>query len=303
MVRVSLRLLAACEPPEGSGFSSPYTIPLAGHDLIAPVGEGGGFAVDESYVEDWTDGDEGHVVVAVDGEVEADGTASGVLRANLRVWNGQSAAFTMQCDTGDVRFSATPAPTSRISRDAPVPRVAGIESSGSELVAFTADGRPRIIGVDGAGEPARQPFWDGGAASRRDVGVLAAAGSGAWSYGQPGASGFGVVRTDLETGAQTTVAKQVLAFGSGNDQLFALTLADEQVRLERLDPATGATLVSVPAEGGRAGGRRDARLGGAPSGSVDPRLRPGNARADGRAPRHPGRLRPRGGEGRSVVVG
>lgn len=249
---VSLRLLAECDPPVGSGYTSPYGIPLEGHDLTARVGEGGRFAIDESYVEEWTDGDEAHVVVAIEGEAEADGTATGVLRAKLRVWNGQSDAFTMACDTGDVHWSATPADTSLISRDVPVPGVVGVESTGSELVAFTADGRPLTVGVDGAGEPVGAPFWDGEEVGLgRYVGVLAAAGTGAWSYGQPGATGFGVVRTDLATGAQTTVAKVVLAFGSEGGDLFALTLAEEQVHLERVDPVTGATLVSVPTEGGR----------------------------------------------------
>ena len=248
---VRLRLLADCEPPSGSGFTSPYEIPLAGHDLTARIGQGGGFAIDESYVEEWTDGDEAHVVVTVDGEVESDGTASGVLQADLRVWNGQSSAFTMRCDTGGVRWSATPAQTRRISRDVPVPGVVGIESSAGDLVAFTADGRPLTIGAGGAGEPVGAPLWDPGTAVDRYVGVLAAAGSGAWTYGQPGAGGFGFVRTDLVTGDRTTVAKQVLASASEDGALFFSTVRDEQVHLERVDPVTGDTLVSVPTEGGR----------------------------------------------------
>lgn len=48
--------------------------------MTASLREDGRFVIEESYVEEWTDGDEAHVVVEVDGKVEVDGTANGVLR-------------------------------------------------------------------------------------------------------------------------------------------------------------------------------------------------------------------------------
>ncbi len=249
---VSLRLKAECEPPATTGYTSPYGIPLEGHELTASLREDGRFVIEESYIEEWTDGDEAHVVVEVDGKVEVDGTANGVLRAGLRVWNGQNAAFDMECVTGDVDWSAVPADMSRLGRDVAVPGVIGVEPAGTGVVAFIADGRPVVIGPDGAGEPVGEPFSDAEEMGFADyVGALAVVDGAVWSHGRPDPQGAGIVRTDLATGAQVSVAKHVLAFAYDSGELFALTLVEEQVRLERMDPVTGATLASVPAEGGR----------------------------------------------------
>lgn len=84
---VRLRLPADCrrdDRPEG-----PEPTSLERHPLTADVAADGSFSLDESYVEDGTDGDEEHVDVRVAGRFADDGTAAGTFEVTGRWWDGQ----------------------------------------------------------------------------------------------------------------------------------------------------------------------------------------------------------------------
>ena len=136
---VSLRFPAVCGRHDRSDGG--VAVSLHRHRLETGVDDDGGFAVDETYVEDGTDGDEEHVEVRIDGDFSGDGTASGTLEVTSRWWNGQSQDFSADCETGTVAWTADRPPVEGDDLVVPIERPTSLAPAGADLVARLPIGR------------------------------------------------------------------------------------------------------------------------------------------------------------------
>ncbi len=265
--QMKVRLSAHCEPRGGKYYISPYPIPLEDHEFTAPVGRKGELSLERSYVEEGTDADEAHVTVRVEGDITADGSAKGVARARMRMYNGQAGDFDMSCDTGELSWSAEPVPAPPVVSSLAIEGILGLETSGPDVWASTRDGDVVRIDREGASEAQRV------APGSRDSAHLAFVNGGLWTTTRQNRAFLApiglsilteaIVRTDLVTGEQTIVpppgrtivkepTKRLWSLEAHNGRLWALS-SDEHGLLERLDPRTGEQdeAVELSGRGGR----------------------------------------------------
>jgi hypothetical protein len=265
--QMRVRLSAHCEPRGASYYRGPYAIPLEDQEFTAPVGRKGELSLERSYVEEGTDADEAHVTVQVEGDIAADGSAKGVARARMRMYNGQAGYFDMSCDTGELSWSAEPVPEPPVVSSLAIEGVRGLETSGPDVWASTRD--DDVVRIDHAGASEAQRVSPGST----DSSHLAFVNGGLWTstrHNKAFLAPLGMfiltealVRTDLVTGEQTIIpppgktivkepTKRLSSLEAHNGRLWALS-SDEHGLLERLDPRTGEQDEAV--ELSRRGGR------------------------------------------------
>ena len=261
---VSLRFPAVCGRHDRSDGG--VAVSLHRHRLETGVDDDGGFAVDETYVEDGTDGDEEHVEVRIDGDFSGDGTASGTLEVTSRSWNGQSQDFGADCETGTVAWTANRPPVQGDDLVVPIERPTSLSPAGADLVARLPTGE--VVRIDAAtGEarhldgttpagpvttpadpnvpttvvagaaPAAAPIW---------LDNLAVTADGVWTVDP--ATGA-VSRFELADGSRTATIDQPLdSMAAGPDVLWTVSTNPFRTgyALDKRDPVTGAVLVSSP---------------------------------------------------------
>lgn len=265
---VSLRFPANCgddDRREGTAVS------LHRRRFEAEVDGDGSFSVDESYVEEGTDGDEEHVEVRIDGRFADDGAATGTLEASVRWWNGQGQSFSDPCATGSVAWTADRPPVEGhnvvvASADEISLATAGddlVAASGSELMRVdAATGEARHVGLGGpAGsattadpnDPNAPPtVVAGGAAPAAPIWLqqLAVVADGVWMVDPASRV---VSRFELADGARTaTITDPLDHMAAGPDALWTVStnIWASGYALDRRDPVTGAVLMSTPVERG-----------------------------------------------------
>lgn len=267
---VSLRFPAVCGRDDQLGED--IAVSLHRHRFETGVDGDGSFTVDEAYVEDGTDGDEEHVEVRIEGDFSGDGTATGTLEVTSRWWNGQSADFSADCETGIVAWTADRPPVE--SNDMVVPTAVPMSlapagpdllvSSGSgEVVridADTGDARrldgsapagsttteadpnvPTTVATGAAAASAVAPIW------LKNLAVVA---DGVWTVDP--ATGA-VSRFELADGARTaTIGHPLDSMAAGPDALWTVSTNPFRTSyaLDKRDPATGDVLASTPVERG-----------------------------------------------------
>jgi hypothetical protein len=271
--RVRLRMAVDCEV-EGQADAPPEerlgAVSLEHHPLETEVGGDGRFTVDESYVEEHTDGDEEHVDVRIEGAFAPDGTASGTIEVLSRGWNGQEEDFAPDCETGTVEWSADEPPRAE-DGDVAVPVAAELTAAdGDDLVAVTPAGA--VARVTPAGDarhldgtalssPPASTAPPGGGATPP---VTAIAPDGAWAFSGLAVADGGLWRTDPATGvlsrteladgrrtATTGVAVETVAAGEGGLWTLWNDEAAATYRLQHRHPVTGQVLASAPVTMGR----------------------------------------------------
>lgn len=291
---VSLRFPANCGRDDQTREGR--TVSLHRHRFEAEVDGDGSFSIDETYVEDGTDGDEEHVEVRIDGEFADDGTADGTLDATSRWWNGQGNDFGPDCETGTVAWTADMAPVEGDDLVVPTSGPTSLVPAGSDVLASSesgaavridaATGEARLLDGTTPGGPAptevdpnapttvvgpatasAAPIW------LREMAVVA---DGVWMVDP--ATGA-VSRFELADGTRTaTIAEPLDDIAAGPDALW--TVSTNAFRtgyaLDKRDPVTGAVLASTPVERGAiAAGPTDvwyadSTLAGGRLGPVDP---------------------------------
>ncbi len=207
------------------------------------------------------------MTVRVEGDITADGSAKGVARARMRMYNGQAGDFDMSCDTGELSWSAEPVPAPPVVSSLAIEGILGLETSGPDVWASTRDGDVVRIDREGASEAQRV------APGSRDSAHLAFVNGGLWTTTRQNRAFLApiglsilteaIVRTDLVTGEQTIVpppgrtivkepTKRLWSLEAHNGRLWALS-SDEHGLLERLDPRTGEQdeAVELSGRGGR----------------------------------------------------
>jgi hypothetical protein len=259
---ISLRLPADCGPPDESG--DPGATSLHRHPVALDPGDiddDGSFRIEESYIEEGTDGDEEHVEVVVEGRFAADATAAGTVEASTRWWDGQASGFGAPCVTGPVDWTAAERPAPR--SDVAVPVGADTElavPAGDDLLTVLETGE--VLRVDVAGEarrldgsaPAPAPPEGAGpevvttagvGLGLRDVAVVA---DGAWMPVPDG-----IARHELADGRITArVAGPLAGMAAGPDALWTVSTNgwDQTLTLQRRDPVTGTVVASAPVGAG-----------------------------------------------------
>lgn len=269
---VRLRFPAVCGRDDGPGDGA--VVSLHRHPFVVPIDRDGGIAVDESYVEDGTDGDEEHVDVRIDGAIVPDGTASGTLEVTSRWWNGQSEAFGADCVTGVVHWSADGPPVEGDNlvvplADPSVPTAAGADllarlGTGALVRIVAGTGEVRPLGGSAPAVPGSGPGRTDGsapptvAAGPVGPGVapswmtnLAVAGDGVWAV-DPATGALS--RFELAGGGPTASVDAPLddvAAAPGALWTVSTNVLRSGYALDRRDPVTGAVEATVPVERGR----------------------------------------------------
>ncbi len=268
---VSLRFPVVCGRDDRPGEGS--VVSLHRHRLETGVDGDGGFTVDESYVEDGTDGDEEHVEVRIDGDFAEDGTATGTLEVTARWWNGEGEEFSADCESGTVAWTADRPPAEGDDVVAPMATPMALAAAGPDLLAGSGSGEvvridadtgevrrldgsapagpatteadpnvPPVAVAGGSAAPATEaPIW---------LGNLAVVADGVWMV--DAATGL-VSRFELADGARTaTIAQPIDSIAAGPDALWTVSTNafHSGYALDKRDPTTGAVLASTPAERG-----------------------------------------------------
>lgn len=143
---VSLRFPAVCGRDERPGED--IAVSLHRHRLETGVDGDGSFTAHETYVEDGTDGDEEHVEVRIEGEFSGDGTASGTLDVTSRWWNGQSADFSADCESGIVAWTADRVPVEGNDMVVPTAVPMSLAPAGPDLLVSSGPGEVVRIDAD-----------------------------------------------------------------------------------------------------------------------------------------------------------
>jgi hypothetical protein len=299
---VRLRFPADCRPgdSEDSGDDSGLLQPIAleRHPFTTEVDDDGGFAVDEEYVEEGTDGDEDHVEVRIEGRFAADGTARGTLEATNRWYNGELGDFAGTCTTGPVTWTADRPPTASDHQVVALPEPLSMGAAGADLVVRTGAGE--LLRIDARGEARRldgeaptaptQPETDPNAPSTVMVApAVGAPGPGRLPPRRMTVVAGGVWTPDPATGTlrryaldggrpTASIDQPVTEMVATADALW--TVSTNSFRnawsLDRRDPTTGAVEASAPVrQGGVTAGTRsvwyaDGSLAGGRLSRVDP---------------------------------
>lgn len=267
---VRLRFPAYCGSDDGPDDRS--SISLHERRFETGVDADGGFAVEEAYVRDGTDGDEEHVEVRIEGDFADDGTATGTLEATSRGWNGQAEEFSADCETGVVAWTADRAPVEGDNVVVPVANPASTTPAGPDLLAAAESGE--VVRIDAATGEARRldgsaPAGPATTGADPNVPPTAVAGGAAASTVAPGwlrelavvADGVWMVdpatgavgRFELADGARTATIDQPLdVMAAGPEALWTVSTdpSRSSYALDKRDPTTGAVLASTPVERG-----------------------------------------------------
>ena len=271
---VSLRFPAECRSDDRPGED--LSVSLHRHRFETGVDGDGSFTVDEAYVEEGTDGDEEHVEVRIDGDFAEDGTATGTLELTSRGWNGQSEAFSADCESGVVAWTADRAPVEGDNMVVPLANPVSLAPAGPDLVVSSESGE--VVRIDAATGEARHLDGSapaGPAAADADPNVPSTVVAG----GTPGAAAAPAVapmwlqnlavvadgvwmvdpatgavsRFELADGARTATIDQPLdSMAAGPDALWTVSTNPFRTSyaLDRRDPATGTVLASAPVQRG-----------------------------------------------------
>jgi hypothetical protein len=265
---VQLRFPAFCG---GDGPDDGTVVWVHHHLFVVPVDGDGRFAVDESYVQSGTDGDEDHVDVRIAGAFAPDRTAAGTLEVTLHPYSGERDEFGTDCESGVVRWEADGPPVEGDPLVVPVATPSEPTAAGADLLARVGGGElVRIVAATGeiqplAGTPAAAPGAGSDGSAPPTVAVepgglgaapssmtdFAVVGEGVWAVDP--ASGV-LSRFDLLGGGPTATVRGLLDdVAAGPDALWTVSTnwARDTHTLERRDPVTGTVVASVPVERGQ----------------------------------------------------
>jgi hypothetical protein len=249
---IRLHLPVDCrERATGGGV---LAIPLERRTWVARVGDDGRFSINRRFVENGGDGDEDRVSVRIAGRVDGSGDVRGTASARWQSYNGQLGAPRFTCSSGTVRWSAAAPTRDTVAEAVAVPELNALATGGSTVLALTDGGRARrldapAVRVDLATatqEPQLLPYGR----------YVAVTGDGLWAVRAIGWEHGSIVRTDLASREHVVAPVYPRSLASTGDRLYALRHVSDspwvppRLTLERLDPATGATLASVPAVDG-----------------------------------------------------
>jgi hypothetical protein len=265
---VRLRFPAVCgDDGPGDGM----VVRVHHHPFVVPVDGDGAFAVDESYVESGTDGDEDHVDVRIEGDFERDGTAAGTLEVTLRPWSGERDEFGTDCETGVVHWEADGPPVEGNPLVVPLAPPSEVTNAGPDLLARVGGGElVRIVAATGEVRPlggTPPAAADAGSAGSAPptvgtgpggLGVapswmtnFAVVGDGVWAV-DPATGALS--RFDLAGGVPTATIQTFLdSMAAGPDALWTVSTnwPRDAYTLDRRDPVTGTVVASVPVERGQ----------------------------------------------------
>lgn len=261
---VHVRIPVDCENDEESDETprGSQEVPLERLVPDVAVDDDGWFRIDDTIVEDGTDGDELHVDLVLQGRFAADGTASGTVEATQRQWNGQDEGFRAgPCATGEIGWTADeparppePVVTGPLGADAMTTAPLGdgvvVVFETGEVVRVDAAGEARHLDGSPIDPPADDPSDLGEpgtvapAVAPPPFTDAAVAGEGVWLR-----SFSGVDRLEVAGGAASTrIGGNFDGIEAGPGALWIVSSRAPDVNrtLERRDPVTGEVQASLP---------------------------------------------------------